>query len=106
MGWNPFARKARDLAREIESADQSDVQREFSGITIALWALKIFLYLLAKWPQLHQVSLRQYSRFAIEHEADEDRRNEICRAVSLLQSVTRQTPKTFEQVARKEAASL
>jgi hypothetical protein len=106
----PFKRKARDLVAELQSSDHSDAQYEVKTtpesipLFIAYWAFKIFLWLLSKWPALHIVALRQFGRFAIEHEPDQMKQRSIVAAVELLKATLTDSPSTFAYVAKMEAA--
>jgi hypothetical protein len=94
-------KKARDLAEEIKSADHSDKVREFPlGFTIALWAVKLFLWLLSKHPNLIHVALDKFVEFAGKELAHE--RQATLAAVELLRCRVIDSPVTFAKVAEKQ----
>jgi hypothetical protein len=100
MGW--FSKKkARDLAEEIKSADHSDKVREFPlGFTIALWAVKLFLWLLSKHPNLIHVALDKFVEFAGKQGSGD--RQATLAAVQLLRTSVIDTPKTFAMVMEQQ----
>jgi hypothetical protein len=100
MGW--FSRKrARDLAEEIKTSDHDDKAREFpGGFMIALWAVKLFLWLLSKYPKLAHVALDKFLEFATKQE--ESGRLATVAAVKLLKSRIDDSPQTFAAVMATE----
>jgi hypothetical protein len=101
MGW--FAkRKARDLTPEsLEAMDHDGPSREFpGGFVIALWAVKLFLWLLSKYPKLAHVALDKFLEFATKQE-DSGRLATVA-AVKLLKSRIDDSPQTFAAVMATE----
>jgi hypothetical protein len=100
LGWFFQKRKARDLAEELKSADPSDKAREFPWGMIALWAVKLFLWLLARHPNLVHLVLDKFLEFAQRQEGNE--RYATTAAVSLLRGNVMSHPSTFASVMAKE----
>jgi hypothetical protein len=99
LGW--FSkRKARDLAEEIKSSDHDDKAREFPWGLIAVWAVKLFLWLLAKYPNLIHVALDKFIEFSLKQEPDE--RWATKAAVELLRGNVTSHPVTFAAVTAQE----
>jgi hypothetical protein len=100
LGW--FSkRKARDLAEEIKSSDHDDKVREFPlGFTIAIWAVKLFLWLLAKHPNLIHLALDKFLEFSQKQESDD--RFATKAAVDLLRDRVTSSPQSFAAVMATE----